>query len=113
MNPTALSIMKTNNTRLNFSLLTNTITGLTLLSLTGGATLAANWTITDLGALGAPRPIGWESRAYHINNAGHVAGRGVVLVGGMPEQHYVMWSNRRWAISSSACTNHESQSSTQ
>ena len=105
--------MKTNHTRLNFSLLANTITGLTLLSLTGGSARAANWTITDLGALGSPRPIGWESRAYHINNAGQVAGRGVVLVGGMPEQHYVMWSNRRWAISSSACTNHESQSSTQ
>ena len=45
--------MKNTILRLTRSLLTTTLTGLALLSLTGGSALAANWTITDLGALGA------------------------------------------------------------
>ena len=55
--------------------------------------VAANWTITDLGALGAPGNAIYESRAYNINNAGQVAGRGVVLIDGVLQNHYVMWSN--------------------
>jgi uncharacterized membrane protein len=85
--------MKTNNIRLNLSLFTTTLAGLTLLSLTGNSALAANWTITDLGDLGAAYSFPYESRAYNINNAGQVAGKGVVLVGGVPEMHYVVWSN--------------------
>jgi uncharacterized membrane protein len=81
--------MKTNQTRLNFSL----ITTLALLSLTGSSALAANWTITDLSALGAPGNLNFESRAYNINNAGQVAGRGVVLIDGALQNHYVIWSN--------------------
>jgi uncharacterized membrane protein len=88
-----LKTMKTNNTRLNFSLLTTTLTGLTLLSLTSGSALAANWTITDLGALGAPGNLAFESRAYNINNAGQVAGRGIVFIDGVRQNHYVVWSN--------------------
>ena len=57
--------MNTNNPRLSFSLLTTT--------LPGGSALAANWTLTDLGALGAPGNAIYESRAYNINNAGQVA----------------------------------------
>ena len=85
--------MKTNNIRLNLSLFTTTLAGLALLSLTGNSALAANWTITDLGDLGAAYSFPYESRAYNINNAGQVAGKGVVLVGGVPEMHYVVWSN--------------------
>lgn len=86
--------MKTNHPGLNLSLLTTTLAGLALLSLSGNSALAANWTITDLGALGAPPgPIGWESRAYNINNAGQVAGKGVVLIDGVLQSHYVVWSN--------------------
>jgi uncharacterized membrane protein len=54
---------------------------------------AANWTITDLGALGAPGNAIYESRAYNINNAGQVAGQGVVLTNGALANHYVVWSN--------------------
>jgi probable HAF family extracellular repeat protein len=85
--------MKRFNPRLNLSLLCNTLTGLALLSLTGGSALAANWTVTDLGALGAPSSVSYESRAYSINNAGQVAGKGVVLIDGVLQNHYVVWSN--------------------
>ena len=85
--------MKTIPTRLNFSLFTTTLTVLALLSLPGGSALAANWTITDLGALGAPGNVAYESRAYSISNAGQVAGKGVVLTNGALANHYVVWSN--------------------
>lgn len=55
--------------------------------------VAANWTITDLGDLGAAYSFPYESRAYNINNAGQVAGKGVVLVDGVLQNHYVVWSN--------------------
>jgi uncharacterized membrane protein len=85
--------MKRSDTRLNFRLLTTTLTGFALVSLTGGAALAANWTITDLGALGPPGNAIYESRAYNINSAGQVAGKGVVLIDGVLQNHYVRWSN--------------------
>ena len=85
--------MKTNNARLNFSLVTTTLTCLTLLSLTGSSALAAAWTITDLGALGAEHSGAYTSEGLNINNAGQVAGTGVVLTNGVREMHYVVWSN--------------------
>jgi hypothetical protein len=85
--------MKKNNTRQNRSLLTTTITSLALLLLTGRSALAANWTITDLGALGAEHSGVFTSKGCNINNAGQVAGQGVVLINGTREMHYVVWSN--------------------
>jgi uncharacterized membrane protein len=79
--------------RLNPSLVKTTFAGLTLLSLASSSALAANWTITDLGALGAEHSLNYTSKACNINNAGQVAGQGVVLVNGEREMHYVMWSN--------------------
>jgi uncharacterized membrane protein len=55
--------------------------------------VAANWTITDLGALGADAGGAYTSKGCNINNAGQVAGQGVVLVNGVREMHYVVWSN--------------------
>jgi len=85
--------MKTTHSRLNLSLLTTATIGLTLLSLTGGAALAARWTITDLGALGATGDAVFTSEGWNINNSGQVAGKGVVLTNGVSEMHYVVWSN--------------------
>jgi uncharacterized membrane protein len=55
--------------------------------------IAANWTITDLGALGAQHSGVSTSKGCNINNASQVAGQGVVLVNGAREMHYVLWSN--------------------
>ena len=85
--------MKTTPFRLNLSPLMTSITVLTLLSLTGGSTRAANWTITDLGALGAEGDAAYTSEGWNINNAGQVAGTGVVLTNGARENHFVLWSS--------------------
>ena len=79
--------------RLNPSLVKTTFAGLTLLSFASSSALAANWTLTDLGALGAEHSLNYTSKACNINNSGQVAGQGVVLVNGEREMHYVMWSN--------------------
>ena len=51
------------------SLLTTTRTGLALLSLTGASALAANWTITNPGALGAEHSVSCTSDGYNIHNS--------------------------------------------
>ena len=91
--PIRLQNMKTTPFRLNLSRVTITLVSLALLVHTGTPAHAANWTITDLGALGAPGNESYESRAYNINNAGQVAGKGVVLIDGVLQNHYVVWSN--------------------
>ena len=85
--------MKPNRTRLNFSLLPVTIAGAALLSLGGGSALAAKWTITDLGVLGAGN--GDDTVAWSINNLGQVVGRGKVLINtnNAARARVVMWAN--------------------
>lgn len=85
--------MKTTHSRLNLSPLTTAVIGLTLLALLCGSAPAANWTITDLGALGAEGSLIYTSEGLNINNSGQVAGQGVVLTNGAREMHYVVWSN--------------------
>lgn len=64
-----------------------------LLTLPLASVTASNWTITDLGALGAEGSLIYTSEGLNINNYGQVAGTGVVLTNGVREMHYVVWSN--------------------
>ena len=62
------------------------------LTLPLGGARAANWTVTDLGALGqGPNP-GSESIAWAINNSGQVLGLGTVTDGSKPWS-CVLWAN--------------------
>jgi probable HAF family extracellular repeat protein len=85
--------MRTKSSRLNLGFLTTTLTGLALLSLGGGSALAAKWTITDLGVLGAGN--GDDTVAWSINNLGQVVGRGRVLINtnSAARARVVMWAN--------------------
>jgi uncharacterized membrane protein len=81
--------MKSTQPRLNLN--RATLFGLLALLLTGGIAPAANWTITDLGALGAGT--GDNTIAWSINNLGQVVGRGTVLTNESVQARIVVWSN--------------------